>query len=96
MNSLIFRGKLRSKDNELFLVSIVIEKDLISSLLMQMLSFSKSPYVQEYQIRRVGSFQWLWRQTIFVCKDSFVFSGYSVPLKMLTLTFIVGPNSFNL
>ena len=64
MNSLIFRGKLRSKDNELFLVSIVIEKDLISSLLMQMLSFSKSPYVQEYQIRGVGSFQWSWRQNL--------------------------------
>lgn len=64
MNSLIFRGKLRSKDNELFLVSIVIEKDLISSLLMQMLSFSKSPYVQEYQIRGVGPFQWSWRQNL--------------------------------
>ena len=72
MNSLIFRGKLRSKDNELFLVSIVIEKDLISTLLMQMLSFSKSPYVQEYQIRRVGSFQWSWRQNLKLVEYSCV------------------------
>ena len=64
MNSLIFRGKLRSKDNELFLVSIVNEKDLISSLLMQIFSFSKSPYVQEFQIRGVGFSQRSWIQNL--------------------------------